>query len=134
MSNLTDALKTDIAHVGDLVGTSSGDLGTVSGLANFKRALFHRLVTVPGTLLHKPTYGVGIGNYQNAPNSFTQQQKLANLIKEQFEQDPRTLKVNSVSISSADATPQKMVIVVSVIPIGYTEQEMRFTPFQEANT
>jgi phage baseplate assembly protein W len=134
VDNLTTALKTDIAHVGDFVRTPGGDLATISGLANYKRALFHRLITVPGTLVHRPEYGVGIGMYQNSPSSFALQQKLAALIKDQFEQDPRTEKVSSVSISSDDATPEQTVITVSVIPVGYSEQEMTFTPFDEANS
>ena len=44
MGNITDALKTDIAHVGDLVRTPGGDLGYIAGLANLKNALFHRLI------------------------------------------------------------------------------------------
>ena len=135
INNIDAAMKTDIAHSGgDLLTTPSGDLGTVEGLANFKLALFHRLVTVPGSLVHRPTYGVGIGNFQNAPASFAMQQKIAGLIEEQFSQDPRVEKVTSVAIVSNDSTPQIMVVKVSVIPVGYTEQQMLFTPFNEANT
>lgn len=132
--SITDALKTDIAHIGDFVPTSSGDLDILSGLANLRRALFHRLITVPGSLVHRPTYGVGVGLYQNAPNTFAMQQKLATLIREQFLQDPRVQDVTSVAITSKDNTPQTVVITVFVKVVGYNEQEMRFTPFNEANT
>jgi phage baseplate assembly protein W len=71
MSGINDAMKTDIAFVGGYVRTQSGDLDRITGLANLKNALYHRLVTTPGTLVHRPEYGVGILNYQGAPSSIT---------------------------------------------------------------
>lgn len=136
MSNIsiTDSLKTDIAHVQDLVKSPGGDIGTINGLSNLKRSLFHCLITVPGTLVHKPTYGVGVRLYQNAPSSFAMQQKLASLIQSQFNLDPRVQSVSSVSITSEDGTPQQTIIAVRITPVGYTELTMNFTPFNEANT
>jgi len=127
--NINDALKNDIAHVGDMVLTPSGDLGQISGLANLKRALFHRLITIPGTLVHRPTYGIGIGLYQNGLSSFSKQAELASKIAEQFAQDPRVLSVKSVSVNFNNSNPQQTLIGVFVTPIGYTEQQMTFTPF-----
>lgn len=129
--NITQALGTDIAHVrGDLVLSSTGDLGTISGIANLKAALFHRLMTVPGTLVFRPTYGVGVPAYQNAPNSYTLQQDLAGKIQEQFILDPRVQSVTSIAIDFSDTNPELSEIRVFVIPVGYTDaQEMVFTPF-----
>ena len=129
--NITEALKIDIAHVGDLVRTSGGDIGRISGLANYKNALFHRLITVPGSLVHRPNYGVGLPMYQNSPMSFGIQQTLAAKIREQFLRDPRTEAVSSISISNDTDIPGQILIRVFVKPIGYTEQEMIFTPFNE---
>lgn len=129
--NITQAFFTDIAHVGDLVRTPSGDIATISGLANYKNALWHRLLTVPGTLIHRPTYGVGIMQYQNAPSSYSVQRKLALLIEEQILLDPRTEAVSSINISSDDGTPEQTVIKIFVKPVGYSEQEMTYTPFSE---
>lgn len=127
--NINDALKNDIAHVGDMVLTPGGDLGQISGLANLKRALFHRLITVPGTLVHRPTYGVGVGLYQNGLSSFSKQAELATRISDQFAQDARVLSVTSVSVVLNPDSPQLTMISVFVTPIGYTEQQMTFTPF-----
>lgn len=130
MSNIVDAFYTDIAHTqGDFVKTSNGDLGTVSGLANYKLALFHRLITTPGDYVHRPTYGVGILRYQNGLSSFAKQQELATKIKEQFLLDPRTQSVSSVSIANSDENPQLTVVRVSVKPIGYSELALAFIPF-----
>lgn len=132
MGSITDALGTDLAHVGDLVRTPGGDLGKISGLANLKNALFHRLMTVPGSLAHRPSYGVGVGLYQNAPNSFGVQQKLTGIIQEQFAQDPRVEEVTSVSLASDDITPQLTKLAVFVKVVGYSDAiEMTFTPFAE---
>lgn len=129
MATITEALKTDIAHIGDLKRTAGGDLQTISGLANLKGRLFHRLITVPGTLVHRPLYGVGIGRFQNAPISFAVQQQIANLIVEQFGEDPGVQSVSSVKITSEDNMPQRMKVAVFVVPVGYTETQMLFTPF-----
>lgn len=127
--NINDALFTDIAHVGDLLITPGGDIDTISGLRNLKNALFHRLMTVPGTLVHRPSYGVGVPLYLNNLSSFATQQRLATLIQEQFKLDPRVEDVSSVSISEDDTNPQITIIRVFIKPIGYSEQEMSFTPF-----
>ncbi len=127
--SITDSLKNDVAFS----KTSSGDLGTINGLMNLERALFRRLVTVPGTLVHRPTYGVGVLLYQNAPATFAIQQKLSSLIQEQFEQDPRVESVTSVQFITED-DPRMTKIAVSIKVVGYTEQVMTFTPFGEANS
>lgn len=130
---ITDSLKTDIAFVdGDMTLTASGDLGTISGLANLKAALFRRLITTPGSLVHRPQYGVGVGQFQNSLSSFAKQQQLAALIQEQFEQDPRVQEVSSVGIDASDTSPNLTTIKVSVKPVGYSEQTMIFQPFSEA--
>lgn len=129
MTTINDALKEDIALVGDLVCGSNGDIGTIAGLNNLKIALFHRLITIPGTLVHRPSYGVGISLFQNAINSFWVQQKIADLIAEQFAQDVRVQSVSSVSIIVDDNNPELVKITVSIIPVGYTEIPMTFTPF-----
>lgn len=129
MANITEALKTDIAHLGDFKRSPSGDLQIISGLDNLKQALFHRLITVPGSLVHKPLYGVGVQRFQNGLSSFGKQQQLAALIQEQFEQDPRVQAVSSVSINTSDDQPELVMIAISVKPVGYTEVTMKFTPF-----
>ncbi len=77
MSQLNEFLKTDIAHKGDFVETPSGDLDVISGLDNVKEALFRRLITTPGSIIHRPGYGVGLKNWQNALNTLENQRKLA---------------------------------------------------------
>jgi phage baseplate assembly protein W len=131
MTTLTDLIGVDIAHKSDFLLSADGDLDTISGLDNIKIALFHRLITSPGSLIHRPTYGVGIQDFQNAVNSIANQREIANRIQEQYEQDPRVEAVTGVRIDNDDLTPEKVVLLVKVKVRGYDEVEMEFIPFGE---
>jgi phage baseplate assembly protein W len=127
--DINQSLLEDIFLMGDMKESSSGDLQSVYGVANMQQALFHRLITVPGSLVHKPLYGIGVGRFQNAPQSLAVQQNIASLIQDQFPQDPRVQSVSGVSITSEDGTPEMTVIAVTLTIVGYTEQTMNFSPF-----
>jgi phage baseplate assembly protein W len=127
---LENLLK-DICHKSDLKRSSTGDLDVIDGLENVKNALFHRLITVPGSLIHRPEYGVGLKMYQNSISSLATQRQLALKIEEQFLRDPRVEEVTSVSVSIDRANPQKVTIIVLVKIVGYGENEVQFTPFGE---
>ena len=129
MANIDEILGTDIAHKSDYILTATGDLDTLSGLENIKNALFHRLITSPGSLIHRPNYGVGIKDFQGAPNSIELQRQLALRIQEQFEQDPRVVKVLGVSLNYEDLTPDMVEIIVRVRITGYDEVTAKFIPF-----
>ena len=118
----------DIAFKEDLIRTASGDFETVEGIANLKEALFRRLVTVPGSLVHRPDYGVGVKLFQNALNSLDNRRKLALRIREQYARDPRVQSINGISIEADDNQEGMIKITVRVQPVGYGEQVMTFTP------
>jgi phage baseplate assembly protein W len=129
MASITEFYGKDIAFKGDLVLTASGDLDTIDGLENVKDALLRRLVTTPGSLIHRPTYGVGLKDFLNGINSRTMRERLANRIQEQFEQDPRVEKVLGLSVTSDDFSPELVKINVRVKLVGYEEQDFIFQPF-----
>lgn len=129
--NLVEIHGRDLAHVGDYVPTDSGDLDTVEGLENLKQALFQRLITVPGSLAHRPRYGVGVKKFLNSINSIANQRELFILIQEQFPQDPRVESVTGVLFTTTDQEPSKTQILVRVKPVGYDEVPMNFVPFAE---
>lgn len=100
MANRIDEFyKIDLLHNGDFVAAPNGDFALAKGLVNLKQALFHRLITVQGALVHRPLYGVGVQLWQNDIGSIARQRDLANTIKEQFEQDERVDKLTSIRIS-----------------------------------
>jgi phage baseplate assembly protein W len=131
MAQIDEILLTDIAHKSDFLKTATGDLDIISGLENVKDALFRRLVTTPGTLIHRPNYGVGIERFQNAPNTLGNQRLIANRIQEQFEQDPRVEAVTGVRVEVGDLTPEKTIITIRVKIRGYDELALTFIPFGE---
>lgn len=57
----------------------------------------NRLITVAGSLSHRPTYGVGIKTYQSALATITKKRELAKAIEEQFLQDERVTSLDSVT-------------------------------------
>lgn len=134
MASIIEVLKKDIAHKADYLVSPSGDLDSLTGLDNVKNALFHRLVTQPGSLVHRPTYGVGIKSFQNAPNTIETQRRIALRIKEQFEQDPRVEEVLGVRVESGDLTPENIKIIVRVKLSGYEEVTTTFIPFGEVTS
>lgn len=131
MATIEEVLGTDIAFKGDFVTSATGDIDKITGLENMKQALFHRLVTSPGTIIHRPNYGIGIKDYQNSPSTIAAQQKLALKIKDQFLQDPRVEDVTSVRVNFNAAKPEMTEIVVRVKLQGYDESAMAFVPFGE---
>jgi hypothetical protein len=133
MASVTDTYLNDIAFVTDLIRAPSGDLGQVNGPVNVTNALFRRLVTVPGTLVHRPTYGVGIQRWENRMNSLASQREIANAIQEQFLQDPRVQSVYGVLIQNTDTAPEDVTIIVRVQLVGQNDlTTLTFVPFGAA--
>lgn len=131
MATIEETLGTDIAFAGDFVTSATGDIDKITGIENLRQALFHRLVTTPGSIIHRPTYGIGLKDYQNSPSTIAAQQKLALKIKDQFLQDPRVEDVTSVRVNFNAQRPEMTEIVVRVKLQGYDESAMAFVPFGE---
>lgn len=130
MAELDEFYLTDLVHdQGTLLESASGDLDTVSGLSNLQQALFHRLITRKGTLIHRPTYGVGIKDYQNALGSIGTYRKLAAEIDEQFRQDFRVQDVRGVKIEQDQNNPGLFKVIVTVQTAGFQELPLTFIPF-----
>ncbi len=132
MASILEVMKTDFAHRGDYLPAKTGDFDVVSGLENLRQAIFHRLLTEPGTLIHRPQYGVGIKQWQNAPNSLANQMALASRIEEQCLQDPRVESVERVQVTLDDANPDRIRVAVLIKPVGYDEVTLEYVPFGEA--
>ncbi len=129
MSQLDEFLKRDIAFKSDFVETATGDLDVISGLDNLKEALFRRLVTTPGSVIHRPEYGCNLKAYQGSLNNLENKRRLAQTIKEQFESDTRVEQVTGVSFKSDDNKPDMIEINVKVSVRGYGETAFGFVAF-----
>lgn len=126
---LDETYGTDIRHYKDFVRTAEGDLETISGLDNVKEAIFRRIVTTKGSIVHRPNYGCSLKNYQNAPASLANKRKLALEIQDQVEEDPRVRELLGVDFISSDTEPEKFELKIRVDLAGYGEAEMTFKPF-----
>lgn len=129
MADIDEVFLTDIAFGSDLAPAANGDLQNAVGIANVKQALLHRLITQPGTLVHRPDYGVGVKDFQNSLNDLSNQRALALRIDEQFRRDVRVQDVVNVGIDADDLVPDSLTITIKVTLIGLGEQELQFKPF-----
>lgn len=121
MSKADDFYLIDLSFNGDLEAAPNGDLQTITGLNNLRQALFNRLVTVPGTLIHRPKYGVGAKLWQNKIATLGNQRELALRIRDQFQQDFRVDSVESVLFSQQ--ANGEFLVKYKVIAKGVTLDE-----------
>lgn len=119
MNRIEENYLIDIEFKGDLVDAPNGDMKLITGLDNLKQALYNRLVTVKGSLAHRPDYGIGIQLYQNSIASLSKQQELALEIKKQFKEDPRVIDVKSIAIKPEG--DGKYIITYKVDAVGVGE-------------
>lgn len=129
MALIEERYLKDIAHKKDLVRANNGDLDTIEGTRNLQQALLRRLITTPGSLVHRPEYGVGIKDFQNAPNNLDNQRALALRIKDQFERDFRVESVEGMRFNADDDFPDNVKIFIRIRALGLGEVELPFTPF-----
>lgn len=122
MSQIEDFFLEDIQFNGDIKTAPNGDLALLRGIKNLKQALFHRLITVRGSLAHRPGYGVGIKTYQNQVATLAKQREIALEIKNQFEQDFRVDKLLSVSFKAEPNGIFTVTYKVQVKGIGEVEE------------
>lgn len=134
MADIEETFLQDIAHKNDMAEAADGDLQAVSGLSNIKQALYNRLITYPGSLIHRPEYGVGIKDFQNAINNLANQRNLALRIEEQFKRDLRVQDVLNVRFSVDDNDPTRLNVYVKVVLAGLGEQDLQFVPFGDEVT
>lgn len=130
MPTIQEQMKVDLIHnSGDFQSSESGDLKRITGLENLKQALYHRLITVKGTLVHRPNYGIGIQQWQGQIANLDKQRNLALIIRDQFLEDSRVEKVNQVKFETSNIYPDQFKIFVKYTAVGYNETGSEFDPF-----
>ena len=132
MATIEERYLKDIAHIKDFLKAPDGDLQTITGVENAKQALIRRLVTQPGSLVHRPEYGVGLKDFQNAVNSLENQRRLAQRIREQFERDFRVEEFVGMKFTQDSVDPAKLTVFFKVKLQGFGEVTVEFQPFGEA--
>lgn len=113
----------------DSVWDTNDDYALVSGLANLKQAVYHRLITNPGELFAHPNYGCGLEEYVGAPINVQMKGDIARRIKEQLAQEQRIAKVTDIRITTGTVNVPvgTLRIDIGFIPIGgNAEQRLDF--------
>lgn len=82
--------------------TPTGDLPDLTGYANLRGAIRARAVTSPGELLHRATYGAGLVDEVEAPNTPTGRARVSNALRRNLLADTR---LGEVSVSVQIGTP-----------------------------
>lgn len=112
-------LDIPIDPAGSIRWPTSGDVPTLSGRDNLLRAVARRLVTQPGALVYRPTYGCGVLGYIGTANAPSVRAKLAIAIRKNLLQDTR-LKDVSVTVAvgtPTDPTDQAAITVTLVLTL-----------------
>ena len=130
--NIEEAFLTDLKHDGDFSSGNTGDINTVSGRDNLRQAILNRLVTVKGSLVHRPEYGIGLKLYQGVLSSLEKQRELALLIKSQLLEDTRIESVDGVKFEAdGDYRTGTFIVTVKITAIGIGEIEEKISPFDK---
>lgn len=126
LTRAEQALKRDLYFGNDFAAEPNGDISQIDGLANLKQAILHRIITTPGTLAHRPTYGVGIKDYQNNIGSRANQEQLMHRMIDQFRDEPRIEELTSLAVRQDQNNPGQFDIVLRYRPVGYSEIQETF--------
>lgn len=131
-NNIDNSFLQDLEHSGDFGPTETGDIKRISGKNNLRQAILHRLITVPGTIIHRPDFGVGIKLFQGVLNTLEKQRELALKIRQQLEEDDRIESVDSVQFTQSDDYRQGTFIVnVKITAAAIGELEESINPFDK---
>lgn len=82
----------------DIPLTNTGDMQTVTGVANLQLALPRRCCVSPGTLVHRPDFGGGLVDQVSAPTTLDRRASIASNIRRNLLRDPRVSE-SRVSVS-----------------------------------
>lgn len=111
-----DVLGIDAAlPQGRVAATDSGDWSIISGNANLRQALAHRLKTPTGDLLAHPEYGCDTQLLLGLRNQRSQQALLIGTVRRAIAQDPRVARTDQVRTA---AQGDQLHVQAHVIPVN----------------
>lgn len=123
---MTNLLLEDLRHNGDFSSNNTGDISEVTGLDNVRQAILNRILTIKGSLAHRPDYGLGIKRFKGMLTTITNKRDMALEMRAQLEQDSRVISFDGLSIT--DQGSGKFNLMVKLTIIGYnTSSNFEFT-------
>jgi len=93
------SLGVDIFFNGNFEITAAGDLAIVKGFAALNQAIYHRLITRPGSFAYRPGYGVGIQSWAKRRNDATSLHELEQVVEDQLSFEKRISRVRKVFVA-----------------------------------
>lgn len=93
---------------------AGGDFAMVSGRANLRQALSHRIVTDHGELAHHPRYGANLGRLVGALSGPVRQLVAADYVDEALRNETRVKDVTRVT---ATTQGDRLSVAAEVVPI-----------------
>lgn len=114
----TIRLGTDIAIPRDPAGVilpgPTGDLPLVTGVDALRADIERGLLTEPGAMVYRPTFGAGAAGRLGTPNSPTERGRFAASVRRTLLQDPR-LKDATVTVLALDGASDGVTVRADVL-------------------
>ena len=108
-------LGTDVLIMDDYQKSSKGDLQTITDILNLREAIYRRVFTTPGEVLHRPKYGIGLKRFLNKPCTETNKQELINLVKLNL---PAEKRIETVEQVLCDWSSDVLNLIIKVTAYG----------------
>lgn len=124
MSKINDSYLRDVKHNGDYRVSNSGDLLEIDGPDNVKQRAYHMIITEKGTIVHRPTFGIGIKSYVNKLGNLSTQQDLALKIKSGLETDKDIANVSRVQVQDNGEGKFVLLVTFEILAYGTTTLEV----------
>lgn len=112
----------DLSHqwAGDLIVSSSGDIGVCDGTAKTTQRVYRRLLTNPGDYLWNLSYGAGLASYVGSPMD---DQAVESVIRNQLELEPTVASAPAPVVATQVTDAANGFVMVS---IGYAAADSGF--------
>lgn len=110
----TEVFQSDCQLTDGAFQFQNGDFLMVSGRANLRQALAHRMITDHGELMHHPRYGANLGRLVGALSGPVRQLVAADYVDEALRNEPRVKDVTRVI---ATTQGDRLAIEAEVVPI-----------------
>lgn len=131
MSKIEDHFLTDLKHSKDFARTRTGDIKTVSGINNLIQWIFNCIITVEGSIIHRPKFGVGAKLYQGSISSLDKQRELALKIRSKLVLSDRIDSVDSIKFNQEDEyRTGTFIINIKVTAKAYGQLDLKLNPFE----
>lgn len=98
-------LGVDIFFNGDYEMTAAGAFAIVEGFAALNQGIYHRIITVPGSFVMRPGYGIGIQRWAKRRNLLSDMHELEQVVTDQLSFDKRISKVKKVFVTELAEGP-----------------------------